>query len=59
MEFEFKVTGFNNLTLEKYERKTFTYQEAVSMAKYFNIHYGCDFVVVQRISTNKYLYSID
>ena len=58
MDFKFKVTGFNNSTLEMFERETFTRQEAIATAKYYNLNYGYDFVVVSNIKKNQIVYTI-
>lgn len=55
----YKIDGYNNTTIVKYERETFTLVEAISIARYFNTHYGCDFVVVKDTTTNEYVYSIE
>ena len=52
------VKGFNNTILEQYEHTTFTLTEAICVAEYFHTHYGCDFVVVQDIATNRFEFEI-
>ena len=52
------VKGFNNTSLEMYERETFTLEEAKATAEYFHICYSCDFVVAVDNSTGKQVYTI-
>lgn len=56
---KYKIIGYNNTDITKSERETFTLEEAIATAKYFNTDCGCELVIVKDIITNQYIYTID
>ena len=56
---KYKIIGYNNTDITKYECETFTHEEAIATAKYFNTCCGCELVIVKDITTNQYVYAID